>query len=441
MTGKVVWSDGMLLQSAHFQAENRYSEWYVDARVRPLLAYSWGYSHLKLNRDLLLTGQIGVLRASGVMPDGAPFSCSKAEGLPAPYRLEPDSRDLLIYLALPASTLDGAEIAPRDVDEPSKRYRAFLSDHKDVTPYSTESTELELAQLNPTLKPASELGSGWIGLPIAKVKSISSDGSVELYENWVPPTLSCGLSETTERWFTAPLGLIEQKRRGLAARHSHTAEQTEHRSLLLLQILSKARAILWHQQGLPTLHPESLFCFYAGLLGELTWLEPNAHQLEDIQYDHNEPALSFERVIQRLMKLLAQAENSSAIKLTVTKKDHGYWISTMEEIESVAGYQLIMAINSNLPDSTVKSTFAEQLKAAPIEKIRDLVQRQLLGLNISHIEASPASVPYQENRVYFEIDGKGALWDELLNSSALAFHLGQEWQSTVIELWAVGGEN
>ena len=98
---KVVWSSGMFLQPHHFQQETRYLERLVDARARCISPFAWGFSELELDEGLLALGKIGLTRASGMLPDGTPFSMPQLDPLPAPLAIAPDVKGELIYLALP----------------------------------------------------------------------------------------------------------------------------------------------------------------------------------------------------------------------------------------------------------------------------------------------------------------------------------------------------
>ena len=81
---KVVWSEGLFLQPQHFQQQDRYFERYVETRCQSLIAHSWGFTEIELERDLLSIGKFGLRRAAGVFPDGTPFRMPDDDPLPAP---------------------------------------------------------------------------------------------------------------------------------------------------------------------------------------------------------------------------------------------------------------------------------------------------------------------------------------------------------------------
>ena len=71
---KVVWSEGLFLRPQHFQQHDRYLERYLQVRSDALRSHGWGFSELRLDRDLLRLGKVAINSAQGVFPDGTPFS-------------------------------------------------------------------------------------------------------------------------------------------------------------------------------------------------------------------------------------------------------------------------------------------------------------------------------------------------------------------------------
>src|SRR3982751_758417 len=107
---KVVWSEGMLLRTQHFQQQDRWVEqlvrgalagavghgWGVSELGRGALAgavgHGWGVSELALDRQLLPQGKVGVARCRGILPDGTPFALPEDGPLPAPVTVDRATR-------------------------------------------------------------------------------------------------------------------------------------------------------------------------------------------------------------------------------------------------------------------------------------------------------------------------------------------------------------
>src|SRR5262245_28297431 len=98
---RVVWSEGLFLQPQHFQQQDRYFERYVEGRCQALVANSWGFAEIELERDLMSIGKFGLRRVEGVFPDGTPFRMPDDDPLPPPIDISAEVRDQIVYLALP----------------------------------------------------------------------------------------------------------------------------------------------------------------------------------------------------------------------------------------------------------------------------------------------------------------------------------------------------
>ena len=70
MAGKnrVAWREGMFLRPQHFQAQDRFYDAQLRARVESMRPWPWGFTELVVDEDLATLGKFGVTRASGVMP-------------------------------------------------------------------------------------------------------------------------------------------------------------------------------------------------------------------------------------------------------------------------------------------------------------------------------------------------------------------------------------
>ena len=70
---RVAWREGMFLRPQHFQQQDRFLDALVNARLMAARPYAWGLTELVVDEDLATLGKFGVVRASGVMPDGTAF--------------------------------------------------------------------------------------------------------------------------------------------------------------------------------------------------------------------------------------------------------------------------------------------------------------------------------------------------------------------------------
>src|ERR1700752_520224 len=133
---KVIWSEGLFLRPQHFQQADRYVEKLVRSRVAALRPYPWGITDLKLNHDMLSLGKFAIQEARGVLEDGTPFSIPDEANHPTPLEIGENTRNSVIYVALPGYQPGATESAPADLAESAAR---FAVDEQEVGDSSVAS--------------------------------------------------------------------------------------------------------------------------------------------------------------------------------------------------------------------------------------------------------------------------------------------------------------
>ena len=86
-TNRVVWSDGLFIKPQHFQQQQRYLEHQINERALAVSDYLYGFSDLELNAEYLSFGRVGLVRASGLFPDGTRFNLPQDDVMPEPLEI------------------------------------------------------------------------------------------------------------------------------------------------------------------------------------------------------------------------------------------------------------------------------------------------------------------------------------------------------------------
>ena len=150
---KIVWSEGLFLRPQHFQQQDRYLERYIETRCQALRGYSWGFTEIEIERDLLAVGKLGLRRAAGVFPDGTPFRMPDDEPLPSPIEVSAQLRDQVIHLALPRRRIGVLDSARGNSQDGLLRYRIDELESRDTTSTAATTALLEVASLRTRLIP------------------------------------------------------------------------------------------------------------------------------------------------------------------------------------------------------------------------------------------------------------------------------------------------
>ncbi|MCY1449295.1 type VI secretion protein [compost metagenome] len=98
-----------------------------------------------------------------------------------------------------------------------------------------------------------------------------------------------------------------------------------------------------------------------------------------------------------------------------------------------------MAARAQMLDDELRKLFPKNLKIGPIERIRDLVDLQLSGVQVHVLPAAPRALPYYAGFSYFELESDHPLWAELISSAGFGLHLAGDFPGLHLAFWAIRG--
>ena len=197
---KVVWTEGLFLRPQLFQQQERYLEAYAHKRSVPLNPFYWGFTEYAIDTESLSLGKLVLSKSSGIFIDGTPFDAPGQTSPPPPLTLLPEHIEQIIYLAMPIRTPNAEETAFDDETTSLARYFAVDEELRDANAIGQGPKLVQLAKLRLRLLPQKELNDAWIGLPVAKVTALHSDGNAALDSHLIPPVTGLGASNLLTSW-------------------------------------------------------------------------------------------------------------------------------------------------------------------------------------------------------------------------------------------------
>lgn len=154
-------------------------------------------------------------------------------------------------------------------------------------------------------------------------------------------------------------------------------------------------------------------------------------------YDHDNLAQSFDALMKWLRQGLSIVFEENAIQLPLVERSHGLHIATVPYAEMLNEFGFVIAVHADVPTDILRSRFPAQLKIAPVNSIRDLVQLQLPGIGLNCMSVAPRQLPYHAGYTYFELENSGDLWKKMRQSGAFALHLAGDFPGLNMEFWAI----
>ncbi|MDH3431240.1 MAG: type VI secretion system baseplate subunit TssK [Gammaproteobacteria bacterium] len=437
---KVVWSEGLFLRPQHFQQQDRYVERYFQLRSAAFRAHGWGFSELRLDRDLLKLGKVAISSARGVFPDGTPFSMPDDDELPAPVEIDETVRDRLIYLCLPVQQPEAQEIDLAGSEDLLARYDCRELEVRDVTSRSAGTSPMQVGSLKTRLLLESDDQSEYVRIPTAHVVEAKVDKQVVLQDAFMPSVCNVSASAVLDSFVNEFLGLLHQRGEALAGRVAATGRggAAEIADFLLLQVVNRLQPLVNHLAAESQLHPEDFYRVCTMAAGELaTFTHPSKRAPELAPYKHDDLRASFDPVIGAIREALSAVLEQTATPIPLKKKKYGISVAQVADRNLIGAANFILAVNADLPAEILRSQFPAQIKIGSVEKIRELVNLSLPGIQITALPVAPRQIPYHSGFAYFQLDRSNELWGQLAQSGGIAVHVAGEFPGLQMELWAI----
>lgn len=433
----------MFLRPQHFQAQERYYDAHIRARVDSVQPYAWGFTSMTVDEDLASLGKFGVLRASGVLPDGTPFAIPDEMPPPPPLDVPADARDAIVSLTLPAAQPGAVEFREAGAGSHEARFAVTEQEVSDAFSDDTTTELIELGLPNLRFGVTRDQTYGRVALGIARVREVSNKRLV-FDDRYIPPTLDIAAASRLQGGLTDIVGRVEQRAEELAVRAVEATDggSETFASFLLLQALNRWLPMLRHLEGLPTVHPERLFESLVGMSGELaTLIRPERKSPVLPAYDHENPQLCFEPVFDLLQSMLSAVFDRSAVQLPLEQKGPGAYVCTITDHNLFKTGYFYLAVSAATPVEEIRRMFPSVAKIASVQKMRQIVESALPGVPLRHVPTPPPQIRVLPGFVYFELDRSVRDWRDFATAPGLGLHVAGEWPELQLELWCVKRAN
>ena len=439
---KIVWSEGLFLRPQHFQQETRYLEHFVETRSGHLRPYSWGFTELKVDTDLLRIGKIGLASASGVLPDGTPFEIPGEDIAPTPLEIDENTRDCTVYLALPVRRPGSQDTAAESDSEALPRHVVRDFEGRDGTTAVDSPALLQVGSLNTRLLLERDERADFACIGVARIIECRVDRQVILDDSFLAPVLSVQAVRRLSGFVTEIQGLLHHRGEALAGRVSQSGKggAAEIADFLMLQMVNRYEPILAHLAGISDLHPETLFRVLIGVAGEMaTFTAQSQRPAQMPTYKHEDLKASFEPLMKMLRDSLSMVLEQTAVPIPLKERQFGIRVGALADTSLLDQATFVLAVSASMPVEELQARFPSQIKIGSVENIRDLVNSALPGISIRPLGAAPRQIPFHAGNTYFELDRNSEYWRGLRNSGGFALHVGGEFPELQLEFWAIRG--
>jgi type VI secretion system protein ImpJ len=441
---KVTWAEGLFLRPQLFQQQERYLESFAHKRSLPLSPFYWGFSRLLVDSEALLQGKLVVSDAKGIYSDGTPFDIPNLTPPPTPLTIKPEHLGQTIHLALAIRVPNTEETVFTEAAGSTARYNVFDADVLDSNSVGQGIKNIQLSRLRLVLVPEKELGGAWLGMPVAKISAINSDGSIGLEKNTIPPINRYAASHHLSAWLNDLHSATQLRANELSSRLSGNqgkgaTQAAEVSDFLLLQILNRYEPLLEHILQVADTPPEPIYTLLRSMSGELaTFVNIQTRRPSVVpKYQHDTPFETFNQLVINTRAQLNSLLVRSAERITLETRQHGLYSAGMPPSVLQSFTTLVVAVHASVPADQLAQEFAAQSKIASIDRLPELVRLHLPGIALRLLPVPPRQIPFNAGYVYFQVDAQGQHWDHMLSNGNVGLHVAKNFPDLKMEVWGI----
>lgn len=440
---RLVWSEGMLLRTQHFQQQDRWIESQLALAVAGLSGLGWGFTRLELDEALLGQGRLGLVAASGILPDGTPFSIPDPVPPPEPLALPQPDRPVVVHLGLPVRLEGGQEIEPEGSAPAGLRYRGRTVELRDGNLGFEGRVPIEIAEPRFRLLPGTAALDGFATLAVARVVTAEASGALVLDREHVPPCLALAASRPLLSFLEELTGKLESiaAERAAFVGGKRLAGAGDIADFLILLLCNRTVPVARHLAEQRRLHGEALYRWLLALLGEAASFLPGELRPAVLPpYRHAEPGPAFQALFQELRRVLLELARPERKAQPIPLKafPSGVRAAEVQDRSLYAEASFVLAFTAPVAPEAIRQRLPGQIKIGPAEELQAIVRAAVPGIPIRHLPTVPREIPLHRGMVYFELDRANDYWRRLASSAGLALHVtGDLREGMELELWAI----
>jgi type VI secretion system protein ImpJ len=431
----------MFLHPQHFQQQDKYFNHVLQELHWQTNGMGRGFSELSLDQNLLRQGKLSLTRARGVLPDGTCFSVPQANQQPPVVDIADQTRNTLVYLALPLHRAGGQNYAYAEGGKVTRFAIDQCSVGDEVTAGGSQNI-VEVAQPNLQLVLEGQDLSGFAALPLARIIEKREDSSIILDENFIPCCLDVAVSERLKSFLNELAGMLQHRAEALASviSDSNNINTAEFADYLLLLTINRYAPLIVHLDNQAQLHPQALYTLFLAMAGELATFSHKGKRPPPFPpYLHEQLQDSFAPLMNSLRTSLSKVIERNAIALPLVLRKFGIRVSAINDRTLIGTAQFVLAAKADMESDRLRQLLPNVCRFSSVEQIQKLVNAALPGIRLIPLPSHPPEIPYHAGYTYFELDRSSDHWSGLKNSGGFALHVGDGFPGLELEFWAIRG--
>ena len=414
-----VWSEGMFLLPQHLQYFSRHLDSQRWRSVRHLSPFSWGFTRLHIQLEALGEGIFAVKECDVLFPGGLVASCPDSMELPSRSfagLLPPEDDGLEVFLGVPdfklgQTNLLRAENSGDTLANP--RYMMANSEVPDA--YNGENPrKIEVSRLRGKVFFGDEDRSGFLSIPLARLKTAPGGAGGMLDEDFIPPMLTLdgwdGLTGLSQEIASRIVTTFNSLRKSYAGREvvEVIGQPRGQEAILKLMTVGGSAQAVNHLAQVGSTAPFDFYLEVSRLCGALMIFVGSEEVQLPPPYRHDAPGPCFKALKRTLWTILERLASPAYIRRSFTR--HGDRLEVDLEQDWVAGNRQLYVCASGGPDQETIANRVAGIKLCAPRDIETVVQRRLGALPVNWLRLPPGSLPSRADAAYGIVSQTGNLW-------------------------------
>ncbi|MFK7945908.1 MAG: type VI secretion system baseplate subunit TssK [Paracoccaceae bacterium] len=453
---KVMWIEGMFLRPHHFQQQDRRTESLISSRVAALQPFYWGFSRIALDPAQLATGTISLLECEGAFPDGVPFSVPGDAASVEPLELDVGTSDIMIWLSVPAVASGSRLGAERPANgAPSEaRYVIESSEEADLLDPTAPPELMKMGNQGLRLVAGPRPAQGFVVMPLARVREVTTDRNVVLDDTFIPPILTAEANVGLSRQVGEIARLFSARSEALAGRFSAAggASVSAQDQFMRLQVCNRWGARLrqmcdmrggeleGERGACPRIHPAPLHRDLVEAAADLAcFTQEETRRPPDFPaYDHDRLTETFAPVLIELKRSLGFLGEQKAvpIELKFHRKQHIYYAQSVDG-RLFKDTRFVLVAKSGMLEEDFRTQLPRRTSIGSVDEIIEIIGAAERSVPLRALSAFPADIRPLAGYTAFELDQNAEAWAAISAQQSIAIHPQDVFEGLDMSLWAI----
>lgn len=437
----MIWTKGTFLNAQYLQSQDRYLDSVLRFQVDSLSSFPWGFSELRFDQEALAAGDVRLVSASGMFPDGLLFEIPSSDQAPprrpAADHFDDDQETADVYLAVPDYRDGGLNVAMPGATGETR----FLADVLNLRDENSGLAEkpVQVARKNLRFLFEGENLKGHSTMRVARLRRLPS-GTFEYDTRFLPPLLDI---KASPQLMTIARRLVEI----MGSKSTLLSGSRRQRSLTLADFTSGDIAPFWllytvnshfpairHLADTRRGHPMELFQQMLSLAGCLTTFSLKTHPRDLPKYDHDNAEMPFAQLDEIVRDLLETVVKSNYVSIPLKYIRPFVYGASLADDKYFRRTRMYLSINAEMDEGQLIDKTNMLVKVGSIDRIDYLISNALRGVPLTHQEKPPAALPVKLKHSYFSLSQEGEHWEAIVKGRNIAAYVPGDFTAPQLEL-------